>query len=163
MTTTAVQTTMTTAPNHGAPGMLYDEGPHDIVTKIAAEAIPFGKFVKIGTDGTCELPDSSGEINAINRGLALHDPAKASGEGYAAGDPVQVLIAGRAWVEAEAGQTCAAYSIPYVRHTATGDEVKGSIRSDADTADAAQPLGVHMHIAAVSGGLGVVQLNPPGT
>jgi len=164
MTITAVQTTMTTTPAAGAPGMLYDSGDEcDIVTKVAAEAIPFGSFVRIATDGTCNLPDAANEVNVINRGLALHDPGKASGTGYAAGDLVQVMIRGRAWIQAEAGQTLAAYSIPFVRQTATPPEALGAFRSDADTTDATQPLGVHMFAAATSGGLGVVQFNPPGT
>ena len=159
MSLTAVQTTMTTAPAGGAPGMLYDRPENcDIVHKVASEAIHFGAFVKIGTDGTCELPDSAGEVTGIARGIALQDPGKASTDGYAVGDVVAVLIRGRVWVQAEAGQTIAAYANPYIRHTATGGEVKGAFRSDADTTDASVPNGMHMFAAATSGGMGVLQV-----
>jgi hypothetical protein len=160
MTLTAVQLTMTTAPAKGAPGMLYDSSEVvDIIEKVAGEAIPFGAFVKIGTDGTCELPDSSAEVTGINRGVALHDPAKASGDGYIAGDLVAILLEGRVWIQPEAGETIAAYAVPFVRYTADANPV-GGWRSDLDTNEAAVPQNMHMFSAATSGGMGVLQVGP---
>lgn len=161
MSITSVQTTMTVAPANGAAGMLYDDGPRDVITRIAAEAIPFGRLVCIASDGTVELPDSAGEVTGLDRGVALHDPTKPTGEGYAAGDPVPVLIAGKVWIEAESGQTIAALTQPYVRHTAGAGEEKGMWRSDADGTDASLVAGAWMLHAATSGGLGVLVLAPP--
>lgn len=158
MTITAVQTSVTTAPAAGAPGMLYDSSAHnDVIQKVAEEDIPFGSFVKVDTDG-CELPDSSGEVTGRGRGIALLDPSKPTTVGYKAGDIVSVLIKGRVWIQMEAGQSVAAYAVPMVRFTATDPEKKGAFRSDTDSGDAVAPTGCHMFSSASAGGLGVLQL-----
>lgn len=161
MTLTAVQTSMTTAPTNAMPGMLYDDPDNcDIVHKRAQEDIPFGAFVKVDADG-CELPDSSGEVTGLGRGVALYDAGKASGGGYKQGDIVAVLVQGRAWIQAETSQTIAAYAVPFARYTVNGGLTVGGWRSDADSSKAAVPNSVFMFQAATNGGLGVVEFSTP--
>ncbi len=161
MSLTAVQTDITTAPAAGAPGMLYDSPENcDIVHKIAEEAIPFGAFVKVSATGTCELPDSAAEVTGLGRGVAVHDPGKASGTGYAIGDVVAVLVRGRIWIQPESGQTMTAYTNAYARFTADANP-KGSWRSDTDSGEAAAPNGMFMFATATSGGMGVLQVGDP--
>lgn len=160
MTITAVQTTMTTAPVNGEPGMLYDSSDQvDIIHRVASEAILPGVLVNY-TGSACELPDSAGEVTGINRGLAILDPTKPTTVGYAIGDLVPIMVHGRAWIQAEAGQTIAANAMPYARHTANGGAQYGW-RSDADTARAAVPNSMHMFSSATSGGMGVLQIATP--
>jgi hypothetical protein len=129
-------------PSPGVPGMLADTGPHDIITRVAEEALAFGSFVKYDDD-SCELPDSSGEVTGNGRGIALVDPTKKSGTGYEIGDLVQILVDGRAWVASENALT--ALTAPFVRHTAgAGGSTKGAFRSDADTASATQVVGAQV-------------------
>jgi hypothetical protein len=152
-----VQTTVT-APALGQAGDLYDAGPARIHTFIALEAIPFGKYVNIaGT--TVELPDSEAEVISGDGGIALRDPIKATGAGYAAGDAVAVLIEGMCWVPVENAVT--QFGAAYVRHTAAGAEVKGSFRSDADGTDA-DPAPGAKYWTASSGGLAVVAIGQVG-
>ncbi len=149
----AVVQTSVVAPLAGAPGMHADSGPYDAVSKTAAEAIPFGAFVALTAD-ECELPDSSGEVTQVGRGVAMYDPSKASAGGYVAGDVVSVMTVGRIFVATE--DTLTAYASPYVRFTADANP-KGSWRSDSDSAEAVQPSGVRV-IRADSATLAVIEM-----
>ncbi len=138
---TAIQTSMSAAPARGVPGQEYDAGFNDVVTKLATEAIPFGVLVACTAAGTCELPDSSGEVTTAGGvGISLLDHNKASQGGYAIGDPVRVLQRGRVFVLAE--ETITHGDAVYARHTATPPEQKGAFRNDADTTDATIPPGM---------------------
>jgi len=135
----AVQTTVASKPPVGRPGLEYDMSFSDVITKIAAEAIPFGAFVAFTAEETCELPDSEAEV-LQGGGVALIDHTKASQVGYEAGDAVRVMTRGRAFVLSE--ETVAATDAVYVRHTATDPEQKGAFRNDADTTDCDVPPGM---------------------
>ena len=136
-----VQTAVATGATLIKPGMLYDSAHHDVVTKIAAEAIPyFGLWVCFTADDTCELGDSETEVSSREGGIALIDPVKATvGSGYAAGDAVPVLRRGRCGVKNE--ETISLGDAVYVRVTATDSEVKGALRSDSDGGDGFVPRG----------------------
>lgn len=136
----AVQTTVASGFAAGRPGKKYDSSFSDTVTKIAAEAIPFGAWVCFEGNDNCELPDTEGEVTGRQGGVALIDPNKQSGQGYVAGDAVNVLRRGRVYVLSEETNIATGDAV-YVRHTAGAGEQKGSFRNDADGTDADIPLG----------------------
>lgn len=123
--------TSTANPAIGAPGMCSDDGFNDIVSKKATEAIPFGSYVVLSGDN-CSLPDASGDVASGKGGIALHDPGKPTTDGYKAGDIVQVLRRGRAFVTNSTG-TATAYGTVYVVHTT------GAFRGTTDAGATALP------------------------
>jgi phage tail sheath protein FI len=135
----SIQTSIGINPPIGLPGLEYDSSFSDVVTKIAAETIPFGSWVSFTAEETCELPDDATEAGSREGGVALLDQNKPSGVGYVAGDPVRVMRRGRVWVAPEHAVTNV--DPVYVRHTAAGAEKKGAFRKDADTTDASIPTG----------------------
>jgi hypothetical protein len=95
-----MQTSYTTDLTAAVAGMLADNGPQEIGSAPAAEAIPFGCAVVIKSDGTVELPKNTGALPATGAGSLVgvsiyknHVPAG----GYAAGDMVPFLRKGRIW------------------------------------------------------------------
>jgi len=151
------QTSVTsTGPAAGAPGMEYDCGFNDVVTKRAISAIPFGRYVVFTAEGDCKLPASLAEITANDGGVALIDPSKPSTVGYLAGDPVRVLRSGRVWIETD--QTVAQSNPAFVRGVG-GNE--GKFRADADTANAVAAPNTQFYIGVTGAGLAVVTVNQP--
>lgn len=151
---TAVQTAVAVNPLAGRPGMEYDDSFSDIVTWIATVAIPFGVLVYESAEGKAALPTATGNVTAGRVGIALEDPAKASGVGYEIGDPVRVMKRGRVWIASE--EALAFGDTLFVRFaTGTGTQ-KGAFRNDADTASASTPPNIALlragatNVAAVS-------------
>jgi hypothetical protein len=141
---TATQTSVPIKPNVGAPGLLYDVSDNvDIITLIAATAIPFGAFVFENADGFCSVPALTGNVTAGTasmRGIAAIDHNKYSGEGYDIGDAVRVVRRGRIWVLTDAAANLAFNAALFVRFAAgAGGAVLGAFRGDADTATASSP------------------------
>lgn len=139
MSSAAVQTSADIHPGLATAGQAYDSGPYDIVSKIAAEAIPFGRYVTFTSEASCELPDSSNEITQNLGGVAMRDPTKISGDGYAAGEAVAVMVRGRVWVPTEEAVTY--NDAVYARHTTGTATTIGAFRDDDDSAKAAIPVG----------------------
>ncbi len=155
----AVQTSVTITPPLGYAGLEYDCGFNDVVTKAAADPIPFGRYVVFTAEGTCELADSLTEIAQNDGGVALRDDSKPSGAGYAVGDPVRVLVRGRVWVDVE--QAVAQSNPAFVRAIAAGAEQQGVFRADADGTDAVAAPNTNFFIGSTGPGLAVVSLNVP--
>lgn len=156
----AVQTTVTTAPAIGAPGMAYDSSlVQDVISKVALVDIPFGAFVKVTADG-CTLPGASGDVTGAGRGIALLDPGRGTGVGYKAGDIVAVMQLGRVWVLTEEAVT--AYTSPYVRFTANTSPTRavGSFLAGADSGKAVQPTGMRYWSTNGAAGLAVIEILP---
>lgn len=153
----ATQLTYATGPAAGRPGLEFDiNGGNDIVSWIADEDVPFGVWVSETVEGHCELPDSSAEITGNKGGIALIDPAKASGVGYKQGELMRVMRRGRAWVLNE--EALAKGDTLFVRFAAgAGGSQKGALRNDADTASAATPAGATLYRAG-NIGLAVLEL-----
>jgi hypothetical protein len=166
MSSASVQTSVAIHPDLGLPGQEYDSGPKRVLTKIATEAIKFGKYVVYAGEN-CELPDSIAEVQGARGGVALRDPLKPTGQ-YEIGDEVAVLVEGLVWVPTE--EAVGATDTVYVRHGgATGAEEVGFFRNDADgitsAANAANPPGciwekggtslalLRVGVAGVAGGL----------
>jgi hypothetical protein len=134
MSQTNVQNAVAANAVVGVPGDAYDDGPHDYVTKIASEVIPFGTWVSFNTEGTADLPDSTGEVTGIyGGGVAMRDPnLPTANGGYQIGDAVRVCVRGRVFVLGEL--TLAVTDTPFVRFaTGTGTQL-GAFRNAADTA-----------------------------
>lgn len=155
----AVQSSITNDPQVGAPGLIYDTGPHDIQTYIAQENIPFGCYVKISGQYV-ELPDTIAEVQGKG-GIALRDDAHITGQGYLAGEEVPVMTFGRAWVATE--QAIAAQAQPFVRYaTGTGTQ-QGGWRNDVDSTTAIQPSNVHCYRGVGGAGLAVMEIARTGS
>lgn len=134
------------------------------------QAIEFGKCVvrdeRVTTGLNCRLPRQATDLSGNHAfGIALADTSletrsAAPLAGYNAGMAVSVLRKGRIWVEVEDYASVVDGAAVYVRHAASGTEELGSIRTDADTADATVLPGAKFYGVAV-GSLAIVELNIP--
>jgi len=158
---TAIQSAVTVSgPPAGSPGLEYDSGFNDVVTKRAIAGIPFGSYVVFTAEGDCKLPASLAEITANDGGVALFDSTAKSGVGYLANDPVRVLVGGRVWVQTEG--TVAQSDPAFVRGVAgAGGSILGLFRADADTSSAVAAPGCNYFIGVTGAGLAVVTVNHP--
>jgi hypothetical protein len=162
MGTNNVQTAFNTNPVVGKPGMLYDAGDdiNDITSWIAAEDIPYGAYVVQTADGTCELPDSAGEVTGFAGGVALIDiVTEPTTVGYKTGDAVRVLRRGRVFVLNEV--TFSVGDVMFVRQASGTGTQKGAFRNAADTATCTTPPRVSLFKAGAAN-LAVVDLVAPG-
>lgn len=129
----------------GRVGGLADEKPpRDVVTGVAAAAIPFGLFLvrDTGGDDKVKVPTAAGDFAARGSlmGVALatqaieSDPSVVPAE-YPIGHPINVGKKARVFVRPEDAVTPT--SGVFVRHTAGAGESLGAFRTDADGTDAA--------------------------
>lgn len=133
------------------------------------QTIEFGKVVvrdeQLG-NGFCRLPRQATDITGNHAyGIAKSDTSRVTRTtapygGYNAGDAISVVRKGRIWVEVEDYASVVDGGAVYVRFAASGTEELGSIRTDADTADAAILPGAKFYGVAV-GTMAVVELNIP--
>lgn len=141
----AVQTAVAAKPAVGSPGLEFDSGFSDIETWIATVAIPFGVLVYESAEKKATLPTATGNVTGGRTGIALIAPEKASGVGYEIGDPVRVMVRGKAWVLTE--EQLAFGDTLFARFaTGTGSQ-KGAFRNDADTATASTPTNMKLSLA----------------
>jgi hypothetical protein len=157
------QTSIAANPTAGIAGDLASPlNGSVIVSKRAAEAIPFGVFVVLTADDedTCELPDAAGEATGgRGLGVALRKPEDVSGA-YAAGEEVKILSVGEVWVEVETGATAGTHA--YVRHTDGGSDQLGQLDDAADGSEQDQTSGVTFTTTIdAAGGLAKVRLDRP--
>lgn len=141
---TATATSVPLKPAVGQPGLIYDGSPHvDVVSLIAATAIPFGAYCYMSADGFCSVPTATGNVTAPNvaqRGIAAIDHNKYSGEGYDIGDTVRFVRRGRIWVLTDPTISILISSPLFVRFAAgAGGAVLGAFGLVADTATASSP------------------------
>lgn len=138
----AVQTTYSTAPDVGLPGMLADNGPNDVVTGInmeATAALPFGTAVCFegGTrDDGMLAPAANTDVVAgiLLRSLAYEvDNLDSDVDGPKPKQTLNVLVRGRVYVTCENG--CAPGDRLYIRAVAGEGEVAGALLSAADSTD----------------------------
>jgi hypothetical protein len=160
MTSGAVQTTVDVNPAIGAAGQLYDNGPIDVVTRVATVAIPFGSWVEMTPNGNVELPEASGDVTAVPGGIALIDKSKPTGVGYEIGDLVNVLQKGRVWIQTE--DAIADLTVPYVRYVAAAGKPIGGFSGASDAGKNVQPLrGAVVKNATTAAGFAILDLNLP--
>lgn len=168
---TSVQTSVPINAAIGYPGMLYDLSPHDIVTRIATVAIPFGALV-VFTGENCALPGLTTDVTAGQIAIAVRDDDKASGgsiplansgSGYQIGDPVRCLRKGKIWVTPEEGTATAGATV-FGRFTVNAALTPGGFRSDVDSGKAvAIPRAQYFTGASTTAGasVAVVEINTP--
>jgi len=138
-----MQTAYALFPSAARAGELYDGGPVDIVTRTASVAVPFGSFVvKAAGDGNIALPSAAAGASSVIEGIVMLSQATQSGlagdgvtPGVEATKPSNVLRKGRIWVNCETSFNPDSDTL-FVRYTANGALVPGSVRKDADSGKA---------------------------
>lgn len=121
--------------------------------------IPFGVAVQLDSTGVISLPDSSGDdIRGITVFTHAHDNQSLADDlGIPDDDACTVLRRGTIWVVCEDG--CDEGDSVFYRHTASGAEQLGALRTDADGTDATQISGAEFLTTASAGGLALVSIN----
>ena len=120
-------------------GGLGDAGHHDLVTRYADAAIPFGRgLVTAGVDKSA-LPSATGFVFDGVAIMKHKAQTNADNEAqYEANEAISTLRKGRVWVLAEEAVTSVDDPV-YLRHTANaGTTAPGRFRISADTARADQ-------------------------
>ncbi len=131
--------------------------------RIAEVAVAAGYFVTKGTSGAnqCKLPTSANEVLLSGLGFAYWSSTRGtndSGAEYAIGADVEILEVGEIWVTTS--QQMAVDDPVFVVHASTG---RGTVRKDADTANAAQVFGAKV-LKVASSTLCKIQVPvPPGS
>jgi hypothetical protein len=161
-----VQTSFTYDAVKGRPGGLVDMGYTEKISRIAnTNAVPFGKFVSrratpADTDEQVGLPEVSASVTARGKGFAILDHTRKNTSGYEANDVVNILRKGRMWVECETAWTDGADV--FIRFAGAGSGL-GSVRNDADTANAVALLDGRCKFVGSGGsaGLAMIEINLP--
>lgn len=163
-----VQTSIQSALDQGIPGGIARSAPTGIDSVFATEAMPAG-VVAVQATATVDSDNRSAELPSggagIPLGILVHSHSEAAladtdGVVYGANRVASVMRQGEIFVEVEDAVT-AGGSVFY-RHTANGPLTQlGAIRSDADTANAAQLAGARFKSSASAGGLAIVEVNIP--
>lgn len=147
------------------PGMLTGIGNRTIVSRVAYEEIPCGRFVRERADGTVELP--SGDTGTIlgvavkSDGLERSYPS-GSAPSYKAGELVPVIQRGTVYV-AFSGGTDAALGTVNVKNDAATPADKGKATGTATAAGTIRALGSNVRFVKdiASATLALVDLNMP--
>ncbi len=137
-----MQTSYPLIPPLARAGLLYDASSStDIVTRVSAAAVPFGRFlVKAAGDNIVALPSAAANaISSMIEGVAVYTQDTESGltgdgvtPGYEAKRPINTLQKGRIWVYCETAFNPDS-DVAYVRYTANGAGLDvGQVRNDAD-------------------------------
>lgn len=165
------QTSVTLAPVAGREGMIASNEMGNVVGSAVCEesgGIKPGRFVSMGTNGFgagdiagngAILPAAAGDVTAGLLGVSMIDPTREPSETFAQYEGFSVLKRGQIWMLSE--DACDAGAAVYVRHTAAGAEELGTVRSDADTADAAVAPGCRFETTTSGAGLILVSVNLP--
>jgi hypothetical protein len=150
--------------------MLADNGPHDMGSKIATSAVPFGVGVvkrasPADTVEQCGVPTATADVTARPRGIALIDqtrkgPQAGNAGGYESGDIVSYLKQGRIWVAVEGAVSQDSSAFCRFASGAGGTQL-GAWRADADTGTAvAFPTAV-FRTSTSGAGFAIVEVNLP--
>jgi hypothetical protein len=163
------QTSYSTYQSGGFAGQLADNGAHEILSYVNAEAsanLPFGVAVAKGTGDTDAIQMVNG--SSVIVGIAVHshqvDPGQVASSPVGAGIPpkyaINALTRGRIYVQVEEAVTPA--SSVFVRHTSgAGGTQKGAFRASADTATAVAATGMRYLTSAGVAGFAVLEINIP--
>lgn len=172
------QTSYASAPDAAKLGMLDGVGPTDKVTGYGAAVIPFGRVVAYNAaQDKVKLPAAATDIldaNSESRPVAgvviaqldmeeqdanVLGVAGANVPAYPIGRPFGLVRKGRIWVWSE--QAVSPTDQVFVRYTASGDNVVGNVRKDADTATAALLKGARFATITTGAGLVLLEVNLP--
>lgn len=130
------QTSITQNTPKAAPGLIADIGFNDFLSRLAHEAIAFGKFVRLDGEAKCRLPGEAAHVTGgLRGGFAVRDLAReqtlAGVTEYKEFDAVSIMRKGRVWVTVE--DAVAVGGAVFIRVTTVGGDTVGNVRSDADT------------------------------
>ena len=154
-----VQTTYSEEQVVAHEGQRSDLGLIDVVSKVAQDSdVKYGRAVVRGTaDNQAKLPTTTGQAFMGITSSTTAGVANASDVHlYEENREMNIVDFGRIWVICEDG--CVPGDSVFFRHTASGSEEIGSLRTDADTADADEIAGATFETTASAGGLALVQL-----
>lgn len=149
--------------------LAYGSADHQIISRWAKTAIPFGRFLVFKTASgaeSCDLPTVTGDITAGRQlGFGLWDPAKEPNAalGYSAGQMVQILRRGFVWMLTETDVVeGSAVFVRFALATGSGTApALGKVRKDVDTADAVALPGAVFRTTLAAAGLAIVEFNAP--
>lgn len=150
-----MQTSYEPQADSGYHGQVASTYPNGIVTVVLTEAVLPGQAVcrdaTAGTvDNAARMPAAAGDCTKPELiGFVVRDETKEGGGEFPAGYPVAVLKKGEMFLNTE--DALGKYANPFIRHTAAGAEVQGSLRSDADGTDATQNTSIRSLTAAGAG------------
>lgn len=146
----------------GMPG----DTEFELVSFVAEEAIPFGRFVEWNaTNKTVQLPKSTTLGNVV--GVAAYpdmktplvgQPGPTNPYGYAKGEIVRVLRKGRVWVEAQ-GTAVADFARANIMHASTDGSGNAQHRGKATATATSATAGAEISLAPTA----VVAFPPPST
>lgn len=98
----AAQTTYTSSPVAGIPGMLYDSGHIDVWSGAWASATlasPGDFACRVAADAsTFELPDSAGDVTTAFGGFIIYQPYRIAGTQIQRYEEIGLLRKGRIWL-----------------------------------------------------------------
>jgi hypothetical protein len=172
------QTSYASAPDSAKLGMLDGIGPTDKVTGYSAAVQPVGRLVVYNSaQDKVKLPAAATDIldaNTESRPVAgivmaqqdmeeqvanVLGVAAANVPAYPIGRPFTLVRKGRIWVWSE--QAVCPTDRVYVRYTASGDNVVGNFRKDADSTTATYLLGARFATETTAAGLVLLEINLP--
>lgn len=142
------QLAYTNAPAEGVVGAVATGGIKPvIVSRIASSAVRPGQYVVFSATN-CAHP-SAAPVAGNKGGIALRKAYGQSDGVYAANEPVDILIEGEVWVAFENAIT--AQQDVFVRYASgAGGTQLGALRTNADTATAAQVTGLRTNSAGTA-------------
>lgn len=135
------QTDYSDDPGAAVPGMIADLTNVDVVTAIAGEDIPFGRFVTIDpATGLSWLPAADADVLF---GVAVFVPTlmgtyPQGGSVIAAGDAFSVLRRGRVWADYDTGTQVTISNVKVCNAAGTVSK-KGKASMDATVTDSVRP------------------------
>lgn len=148
-------------------GMLGTAAPDKkVITRIAAEALDFGKFVIINADGEVELADDdSGNV----AGVVMFEPTLAQrmdgGKPIQAKDPVNILRKGDIWVHSSLGaSTPKDLDVANLHNDdtdATSQAKRGKVTAEAVSANVIRAVGGIRFLGTPTGTLALVEVDLP--
>lgn len=147
----------------GFAGMLYDSGFRDHMSYSAQGAIPFGSFVKLGTnkERQVQAPTTAAGQAALLIGIASANasveqayPSNGAAAAYADTESVSVLKDGRIWVQTNDAVVAGAVANFVLANGTVTDEAVGA------GIEAFTQLTVKFITGTTAAGLAVVEIAP---
>jgi hypothetical protein len=166
------QTSYSQSQKAGHPGLIFDTGYNDYISKLSDGVVPFGRFVSRGSDiNICQLPQASTDVTDITKGWGVavssqtleHSVVGVNPSGfsqYPDDASVSVMRRGRVWVDTEG--SWAAGDPVYVRFATNASQTGlGAFRNAADASNAVQLAGATWINTgnAANGDIGIIEFD----
>lgn len=138
------QTSYTTDLAAAVPGMVADNtSTRDIVSFVANEDIPFGRFVRLRTDGKVELPkdDTLPLVGVAIYVNTLENSYPTGGACIKAGQVVAILRKGRVWAGYDNGGSIAGLTAVQLKNDTATPASQGMVTGSSASAGVTRTLG----------------------